>query len=161
MKTIDFSYFIERYNAGEMSDTEIQWFRKELQGNDKLRDEVNLRKRTDEILKRQNVMALRSKLSAIENQRKEVSEPVKNSKKTALIRYAAIISGIILIGSITLYSGKNLNSEKIMKRYYKVYEPPTSQRSALAGTDAEFTLALEFYNTHDYQNAAILFSQDA
>ncbi len=159
MKTIDFSYFIERYNAGEMSDTEIQWFRKELLGNDKLREEVNLRKRTDEILKRQNVMALRNKLSAIENQRKEVNEPVKNSKKAAFIRYAAVIAGIVLIGSITLYSGKNLNSEKIMKHYYKTYEPPTSQRSALAGTDAEFTLALEFYNTHDYQNAAILFSR--
>ena len=106
-------------------------------------------------------MALRNKLSAIENRRKEVNEPVKNSKKTAFIRYAAVIAGIVLIGSIALYSGKNLNSEKIMKRYYKVYEPPTSQRSALAGTDAEFTLALEFYNTHDYQNAAILFSKYA
>jgi tetratricopeptide (TPR) repeat protein len=159
MKTIDFSYFIERYNAGEMSDTEIQWFHKELQGNDKLREEVNLRKRTDEIMKRQNVMALRNKLSAIENKRREVTEPVTNSKKTAFIRSAAVIAGIVLIGSIALYSGKNLNSEKIMKRYYKAYEPPTSQRSALAGTDAEFTLALEFYNTHDYQNAAILFSR--
>ena len=33
MKTIDFSYFIERYNAGEMNDDEKQWFRKELEGN--------------------------------------------------------------------------------------------------------------------------------
>ena len=32
MKTIDFSYFIERYNAGEMSDAEKEWFQKELKG---------------------------------------------------------------------------------------------------------------------------------
>jgi len=37
MKTIDFSYFIERYNANEMSDAERTWFRKELDGNDQLR----------------------------------------------------------------------------------------------------------------------------
>ena len=58
MKTIDFSYFIERFNAGEMSEAEKQWFQKELEGNEKLRNEVSLRKRTDEILKNQNVISL-------------------------------------------------------------------------------------------------------
>ena len=71
MKTIDFSYFIERYNANEMSDTEKQWFLRELEGNEKLRNEVNLRKRTDEILSNQNVMSLRSKLSEIERGEKK------------------------------------------------------------------------------------------
>jgi tetratricopeptide (TPR) repeat protein len=159
MKTIDFSYFIERYNAGEMSESEKQWFLKELEGNEKLRNEVNLRKRTDEILKNQNVMSLRNKLSEIENRRKEVKNPVKDSKKTVFIRYAAVFAGLILIGSIAMFSGKNLNSEKIMKHYYKIYEPPTSQRSVESGTNADFTLALEFYNTHDYEKAAVLFNK--
>jgi TolA-binding protein len=159
MKTIDFSYFIERYNAGEMSESEKQWFLKELEGNEKLRNEVNLRKRTDEILKNQNVMSLRNKLSEIENRRKEVKNPVKDSKKTVFIRYAAVFAGLILIGSIAMFSGKNLNSEKIMKHYYKIYEPPTSQRSAESGTNADFNLALEFYNTHDYEKAAVLFNK--
>jgi TolA-binding protein len=159
MKTIDFSYFIERYNAGEMSESEKQWFLKELEGNEKLRNEVNLRKRTDEILKNQNVMSLRNKLSEIENRRKEVKNPVKDSKKTVFIRYAAVFAGLILIGSIAMFSGKNLNSEKIMKHYYKIYEPPTNQRSAESGTNADFNLALEFYNTHDYEKAAVLFNK--
>jgi len=159
MKTIDFSYFIERYNAGEMSESEKQWFLKELEGNEKLRNEVNLRKRTDEILKNQNVMSLRNKLSEIENRRKEVRKPVNDSKKTVFIRYAAVFAGLILIGSIAMFSGKNLNSEKIMKHYYKVYEPPTSQRSARSVSNADFTLALEFYNTHDYEKAAVLFNK--
>jgi tetratricopeptide (TPR) repeat protein len=159
MKTIDFSYFIERFNAGEMSEAEKQWFLKEIEGNQKLRNEVNLRKSTDEILKNQNVMSLRTKLANIEKQRKETVKPVKGLKKAAYIRYAAIFSGLILIGSITLFSVKNLTSDKIMKQYYKVYEPPTSQRSAQAGADADFTLAIEFYNTHDYEKAEILFNK--
>ena len=159
MKAIDFSYFIERHNAGEMSDVEKQWFRKELDGNEKLRNEVNLRKRTDEVLKKQNVMSLRNKLSEIESIRREAKKPVKKSKKSVYIKYAAVFAGLVLIGSIALFSGKNLDNEKIMKRYYKVYEPPTSQRSAQSGMDADFTLALEFYNTRDYEKAAILFNK--
>jgi TolA-binding protein len=159
MKTIDFSYFIERFNAGEMSETEKQWFLKELEGNEKLRKEVSLRKHADEILKNQNVISLRNKLSQIEHQRKVTASPAKNIKKSSYIRYAAVFTGIILIGSVLLFPGKNLNSEKIMKNYYKVYEPPTGQRSAQSVTDADFALAIEFYNTHDYEKAAVLFTR--
>jgi TolA-binding protein len=159
MKTTDYSYFIERFNAGEMSETEKHWFLKELNGNEKLRNEVNLRKHADEILKNQNVISLRNKLSQIEHQRKVAVQPVKNLRKTTYIRYAAVFAGIILIGSIILFPVKTLNSEKIMKSYYKVYEPPTGQRSAQSGTDADFTLAIEFYNTHDYEKAAVLFTK--
>ncbi len=69
MKTIDFSYFIERYNAGEMDEAEMQWFRKELSGNEKLRREVEIRSKTDNILKNQDLLNLRNKLNAIEKKR--------------------------------------------------------------------------------------------
>jgi tetratricopeptide (TPR) repeat protein len=159
MKTIDFSYFIERHIAGEMSDAEKQWFLKELDGNEKLRNEVNLRQRTDKILKNQNVMSLRGKLSEIEKTRSEVVKPAKNSNKSTYIKYAAVLAGLVFIGSITIFSGKHLSNDEILKRYYKAYEPPTSQRSANSETDADFTLALEFYNTRDFEKAAILFNK--
>jgi tetratricopeptide (TPR) repeat protein len=159
MKTIDFSYFIERYNAGEMSDTEKQWFLRELEGNEKLRHEVALRRQTDEILNNQNVISLRNKLSAIEKQRKEAEKAVPNKRKPVYIRYAAAIVVLVIIGSLTLFNPKNLTSEDILNRYYKAYEPPTSQRSAQSVADADFTLALEFYNTHDYDKAAVLFNK--
>jgi tetratricopeptide (TPR) repeat protein len=46
-----------------------------------------------------------------------------------------------------------------MNQYYKPYEPAANQRSAHSDADADFTLALEFYNTHDYNKAAILFNK--
>ena len=159
MKTIDFSYFIERHIAGEMSDAEKQWFLKELDGNEKLRNEVNLRKRTDEILNNQNIMSLRNKLSEIEKNRSAVIKPAKNSKKSTFIKYAAVISGLALIGSMWLFSGKHLSNDEIMKHYYKTYEPATNQRSANSETNPDFTLALEFYNTRDYEKAAIYFNK--
>ena len=159
MKTIDYGYFIERYNAGEMNETEEQWFMKELEGNEKLMNEVRLRKQTDEILKKQNVLLLRKKLSEIENQRNKQTKPAKTSRKPVFARYAAVIAAFILIGSIALFSGKNLTSDKIMKQYYKVYEPPTNQRSAVSAGDVDFTRAMEFYNNHDYEKAEVLFSR--
>jgi tetratricopeptide (TPR) repeat protein len=159
MKTIDFSYFIERYNSGEMSDTEKQWFLKELEGNEKLRNEVDLRKRTDEILMKQDVISLRNKLSEIERQRNEVKSPQKDSRRSVFIKYAAVVAGLVLIGSLVFLPGKKLSSDEIVKQYYKAYNPPSNQRSAQSASDADFTLALEFYNTHDYNKAAVLFNK--
>lgn len=159
MKTIDFSYFIERYNAGEMSDTEKQWFLKELEGNETLRKEAELRKRTDDILKNQSVMTLRNKLSQIEKNRKEASKPGSGSGKKSYIRYAALIAALVLIGTITMLPRKSLSNEDLISKYYRVYEAPAGQRSAQSATDKDFALALEFYNTHDYDKAAIFFNK--
>jgi len=158
MKTIDFSYFIERYNANEMSDAERQWFEKEIDGNEKLRDEISLRKRTDEVLLDQNIISLRNKLFEIER-RREGNKHVINTKRPVYLKYAAIIAGLAIIGNIYLFSGKNLSSDEIMDRYYNSYEPPTTERSSQPITNDDFTLAMEFYKTHDYKNAAIYFSK--
>ena len=105
MKTIDFSYFIERYNSGEMSDDELIWFQKEIDGNDKLRNEIILRKHTDEAIRNQNIIALRKKLSEIEKQR-EINISVRTKKRTVYLKYAAAVTALIIIGSITMLSEK-------------------------------------------------------
>jgi tetratricopeptide (TPR) repeat protein len=158
MKTVDFSYFIERYSSGEMSDAEKLWFEKELEGNEKLRNEVNLRKRTDEVLKSQNIISLRNKLSNIEK-RREVIKPVKNTGRNNYLKYAALIAALAVIGSITVFNGKKLSSDEIINRYNKTYQVPSASRSGNSSTNADFTLALEYYNTKDYERAADMFSK--
>jgi tetratricopeptide (TPR) repeat protein len=159
MKTIDFSYFIERYNAGEMSEDEVKWFRNELDGNEKLREEVNLRRRTDEILKNQDIISLRTKLAAIEKAREKTIPAEKSRKSPAYLKYAAVLAILVAIGAIAVFSGKNLSSDEIFNKYYTEYAPPTAHRTGTSVTNADFTLALEFYNTHDYEKAASLFSK--
>ncbi len=159
MKTIDFSHFIERYIAGEMSDEERKWFERELMSNDNLRSEVELRRKTDKVLKNQDVISLRNKLSEIEKRRKATEVPAAKSKRTVYIRYAAIVAALLVIGGIALDKGSNTANDELISRYYKPYDPPASQRSAQSGANADFTLALEFYNTNDYANAALFFSK--
>jgi tetratricopeptide (TPR) repeat protein len=158
MKTIDFSHFIERYNAGEMNASEKLWFRKELDRDKNILNEIDLRKRTDKILENQNIISLRNKLSAIETQR-EVRKDVRKTKMPVYLKFAAVIAGLVILGSITLFSGRNLSSDEITKRYYKVYEPQTSQRAGEFKAKDDFNMALNFYNTHDYSKAAILFNK--
>lgn len=158
MKTIDFSYFIERYNAGEMSDVENKWFQKELNGNDELQKEVNLRKGVDEVLVHQDIISLRDKLSVIEKRSKE-NVPHNKSKKATIAKYAALVTGLILVGSVTFFPGRNISNEEIMSRYYNTYEPPAAQRSGNIETDNDFSQALVLYQSHDYVNAALLFNK--
>jgi tetratricopeptide (TPR) repeat protein len=159
MKTIDFSHFIERYIAGAMSDEEKTWFERELMGNENLRSEVELRRKTDRVLKNQDVISLRNKLSQIEKRRKEAEVPAGKSKRPVYISYAAIITALLVIGSIALHRGKSNANDELVSRYYKPYDPPASQRSGQVGVNADFTLAVEFYNTNDYENAARFFSK--
>jgi tetratricopeptide (TPR) repeat protein len=158
MKTIDFSYFIERYNAGEMDDAEKQWFIKELNENEKLRKEVELRRKTDAILKNQDVMNLRNKLIALEKKR-ETPLPSNKPGRPINIKYAAAIAGFVVISGIALLSNRQLSSNEILDRFYKPYEATSSLRSEGMIKNQDYKLALEYYNIHDYRNAAIYFNK--
>jgi tetratricopeptide (TPR) repeat protein len=158
MKKVDFSYFIERYNAGDMKADEKIRFEKELEGNQKLQGEVNLSRRTDEILRNQDVVSLRRKLREIES-RRALNVPDRTRMMQVYMKYAAVAAILIIVGSITLFTGKNMTSDEIIDRYYKAYEPPTTFRSGAVAINNDFTLALQFYNTRDYEKAAALFNK--
>jgi tetratricopeptide (TPR) repeat protein len=159
MKTIDFSHFIERYIAGEMGEDEKLWFGKELENNENLRKEIDLRKKTDLVLKNREMITLRNKLSEIEKRRKDADVTISKPVRPVYLRYAALITALAVIGSVIFFTGQNTGSDEVIGRIYKGYEPPASQRSGQSAANADFTLALEFYNTNDYENAARFFSK--
>jgi tetratricopeptide (TPR) repeat protein len=158
MKTIDFSYFIERYIDGEMSESEKLWFRKEMDGNPGLRDEIELRRKTDEVLRRTDIINLREKLVNIEYHVK--SAKLHHSPWNEILRYAAIIAGVaVLAGGLLLIPRQKLDNDEIMEKYYSPYEPPSSSRSGSIAKNADYNLALEYYKVKDYQDAAVYFSK--
>jgi tetratricopeptide (TPR) repeat protein len=158
MKTIDFSYFIERFIADEMNEAEKQWFLKELDGNQGLREEVALRERTDKVLKSHDVIRLRNKLSEIENSR-SMPIPTKTTGKRLPISIAAALAGLIIISSITFFGTKHLTNDEILNQYYKSYDGGSISRSSQAATNSDYSTGMEYYNIHDYKNAALYFSK--
>ena len=121
MKTIDFSYFIERYLAGEMDDSERDWFKKEMEGNEKLQKEVEIRQRTDSILKKQDVLNLRTKLLSIEKQRDSSVKQIRHPRM-AFYKYAAAIAVLLTVGTIALLSNRKIDNNAIIEKYSRAYE---------------------------------------
>jgi TolA-binding protein len=162
MKTIDFSYFIERYNAGEMDQNENVWFAKELEGNLSLQKEVLLRKKTDLILGRQDIVSLRNKLASIEKSRKAEAEKINKGKlHSPGIRYAAVFTGLIVIGSLMFLSFRTEDPAKLFKKYYQSYDNPGTTRSFESSRSPEvikYNDAIEFYNSGEFDKAAEGFS---
>mgnify|MGYP005847721649 CR=1 FL=1 len=158
MKTIDFSYFIERYITGEMNAAEKEWFEKELKTNEQLRKEVILRKKTDKFLKNQDILNLRMKLNSI-RQRNEISTPAGSVRRRPVLKYAAAVSILAVIGILALFTNRKMSTEEIFDKYHNLYEPVTELRSGQSNIESDFATALEYYNVHDYKNAAIYFSR--
>ena len=148
MKTIDFFYFIERYNAGEMDQPEMAWFQKELECNLSLQKEVLLRKRTDKILGRQDIVSLRKKMESIEMSRKE--NLVKKEKLASpRFQVAAVFTGLIIIWSLLFLSYRTESPVKIYQKYYRTYDNPGPSRSA----EATYNEAIDNFNKGEFNKA--------
>jgi tetratricopeptide (TPR) repeat protein len=159
MKTIDYSYFIERYNAGEMDLVEKSWFEKELDGNESLQKELMLRKKIDNALINHDLINLRNKLAVLEKTRKE--KLVEADRKKAIgIRFAAAVAGFIIIGSLIMLSRNHMsNNDTLYKNNFSAYEYQNISRSDVLNSSPEFAKALQLYEANNYSQAATLFKE--
>jgi len=152
MKTIDISYFIERYIAGEMDPSEKKLFETELQGNPSLQRELTLRKKTDAALVRHDIIDLRNKLAAIEKQRKE-KVAASTTGKTPRFRFAAAVTALVLVGSLYLVTTGRQGNDTIYKKNFEVYQYSNTARSGDSKI-SDFETALKLYNNNDFAGAA-------
>jgi tetratricopeptide (TPR) repeat protein len=153
MKTIDFSYFIERYNTGEMDSMEKKWFQKELEGNTLLQEEVRLRKRVDDSLVKHDLIDLRQKLISLEKTRKE-KVAATEGKKAAAIRFAASMAALVLIGTIYYMTSGPANHDKLFEKNFSPYNYSVASRAGDIKTDMTFKTAAELYTSGSYADAA-------
>ena len=136
MKTIDYSYFIERYNACEMDEKEKIWFEMELEDNSSLQADLELRRRTDAILKDQDIISLRNKLAAIEKSRNDSKKvPVGTKKSGSALKYAAAFAGLILIGGLLLTTITRHNQGDGYGSFFNQYEAKAGIRSEISSSD--------------------------
>jgi tetratricopeptide (TPR) repeat protein len=155
MKTIDFSYFIERYIAGEMDAAEKRWFELELEGNNSLQKELRLRTKVDSALVRHDIIDLRNKLMAIEKQRKE-KMVATGTRRTTGLRFAAVITALLILGGLYLLSNSHQSNDSLYMKNFQVYASSNISRSGETKL-SDFEAALALYNKNDFTGAALLF----
>jgi TolA-binding protein len=154
MKTIDFSYFIERYNSGEMDSLEKKWFQKELEGNSTLMEEVKLRKRVDDALVKHDLIDLRNKLAKLEKSRKE-QVTTGDGKKGTAIRFAAAIAVLMILGTLLYMTfNRSANPDRLFQANYDHYVYSGTSRTSASNNDMSFKSALDLYNNENYQAAS-------
>lgn len=150
-----YTSYIEKYLGGEMDSAEELWFRKEIEGNDDLYKEIELRQKTENFLRDQPIIDLRRKLASIESNRaRKVSETIKPEWKS-ILRYAAAACLLIIAGTFVFFNDYHQDNDKIIEKYYKPYKVTSASRTGLSETSRDYDLAIDFYNNHDYKNAAI------
>ncbi len=72
--------------------------------------------------------------------RRKEETPIPAKKQgRPIIKYAAVLLHLVIIGGLALFSNRKLSNDEIIDRYYKPYETATSSRSA------------EFVKNQDYQ----------
>jgi tetratricopeptide (TPR) repeat protein len=149
---MNMSEFIERYISNEMTGSELKWFLKEIDGNDVLKREIELRKQTDVILKRPETINLRNKLINLEKERKA-------GRRFHVLKYAAtLIIAALITGAYLFNNNYHLSNDELLDKFFKSYEAPTAQRSSDIESN-DYTLGLQYYNSRDYKNAAIQFAK--
>lgn len=162
MKAIDYSYFVEKYISGEMTSKEKLWFEKELEGNDTLQREIELRRKTDQFLSRHDVINLRNKLVNIEKTRKE-REAIKIAQRKVILRSAAVLACFLFIGSLYFILNKTSSPEKIFNKNFTAYNPGGNVRNSISlstiSNNISYKKALELYNQGDYSYAASLLKE--
>jgi len=159
MKTIDFNYFIERYISDEMMPEERSWFEKEMEGNPSLRQETELRRKTDEILCSNNdILVLRSKLAVIASQHNPADKP-QPAGRMAFIRYAAAVAFLVMTAAAVYIPNRKMSNDKLFDRYAVLVPTAGESVSRSSGQEADdlYNQAMAEYREGHYTMAISLF----
>lgn len=151
MNTINVNNTIENYLSGAASKAEEAWLLGEMKENPELVREVDLRRRTNDLLKERSILELRNRLEIIEMNRRS-SKPVRRAA-LKIAKYAAAVAFIALISASLYFPLHNVPADRLYQQYYKSYELQGASRSVSVDNNKLMTNALAAYQSQDYQVA--------
>jgi len=156
MEKIEFPRFIERYLDGSMQDTEKQWFEAEVDGNPWLKNELELRRKTNLIIENTEAIDFREVLMEVEKEHRasgKIIAPVRRH----ISQYAAIFIGLVLIGSIFIFNNTP-DYSRLADEQSVDFVPIGITRSENPDLDRLYNKAVALFNTGDYQSVINLLS---
>ena len=157
MEKIEFNRFIERYLEGKMQPSEKLWFEKELEGNLWLRKELELRRKTDSLASNTGAINLREKLMQAET-RHRTRKPIERVARKVPVNYAATILGLLIIGSLIIFSSNRLDIAKVEDSALAAYDFSTESRATSKAEPQELLPAIDLYNAGMFAEALMEFN---
>ena len=157
MKTININDTIENYLSGSAGKAEERWLLGEMNDNPALAREVELRRRTNQILADRSILELRGKLNAVEMKRRSSGTVRRAALKVS--KYAAAIAIMAIISAGLYFPLRHNSSNQLYEKYYTQYISPGSVRSVSAANNTLMINALESYQAHEYDKAIVYLEQ--
>jgi tetratricopeptide (TPR) repeat protein len=160
---MNYSWYVDRYLEGVMNDAERNWFEKELDGNKKLRTEMELQKKLSIAIADWKTTALQTQLDTIHKR--------LNGNKVSIFKISGTYRNIIYISSAIAASiaisflafSKSLNTHlsisELYAQYYKPAEISMSFRSTGKNMNNDLRSAMMLYENQKYVDAIQLFEK--
>lgn len=158
MKTKNVNNAIEDWLGGRADRAGSEWLAGEMKKDPELAREVNLRRKTDEIIADRQVMELRSKLGAI-GRKKRAAIPLRGILVRSA-RYAAAVALLAVISTaIYLELKPGASPEQLYASSYERYESPGAVRSASGEGNILMENAIASYSAKEYEKAITYLEQ--
>lgn len=152
MKTINVNNTIENFLDGSAGKAESEWLTDQIKKDPVLAREVNLRRKTDEVLANREIIDLRAKLGVIEMKRRTSGTMRRAAIKTA--RYAAAIALVAIISSALYFAIRPATPvDELYSANYSRYESPGAVRSAVSSGNTLMENAIASYSAREYDKA--------
>jgi tetratricopeptide (TPR) repeat protein len=149
---------IEKYFKGELEESDLWEFKKALETDVLLKNELRQYQEIMELTRneeKQNLMAL---LNEIHQENKISSKRLfLNRHKVSLIA-ASVLLFFAVGGSLFLMLNRN-SQEELFASYYSTESASFNVRSATAGMDQPVMQGMQFYELQDYSTALDMFSK--
>lgn len=152
---------IDGYLYDELSESQLALFEAELANNKNLYSEVDLVKNIDMAIQEKDIMELRNSLNNIVNENKKekkTEQSLAGRFQSKRIAHSVVAASLILAMGITALI-RYTSEEPIYQKYYTTYETAGISRSSNSTPDQAFALALQKYNSQDYQTALNLLQE--
>lgn len=158
MKTKNVNNAIEDWLGGRADRAGSEWLAGEMKKDPELAREMNLRRKTDEIIADRHIMELRSKLTVI-GRKKRAAVPmrgiiVKSARYAAAVALTAVIST-----AIYLELRPGASPDQLYASSYTRYESPGAARSASGEGNALMENAIASYSAKEYEKAITYLEQ--
>ena len=153
---------IEGYLYNEFSESGMAAFEAELADNKALYAEIELIKNIDNALKENDIMQLRNKLRNIsdENIKEKLSErSIALKFRPRKLAISVVAASLILLMGLTALLSRYSNEGDIYQKFYAKYETTGISRSSNTIADQTLTLALQKFESKDYESALNLLQE--
>jgi len=149
----------EKYLKGELEESELWEFKKQLEIDSSLAKEFRLYKRVNDAIEQPDKIQLFETLRDIHNQNQQKSGKKIFQLPTRWVAIAASIVILLTVGISLIWMQSGLNNSELYQQYFAPETAAFNFRSSMTSLEQPVLQGMQFYELHDYDAALEMFDK--